>query len=119
MANSGTPAELKNCKLENPSAVFRPLSQYLGSDKPWVLSSGVTYDIHSFFPEHIALLFLLRTHLTLSLDLFLNRIYNTCSCIIYVNLFLVSSPSLLFLLFNCHPLYSYFYYFSYISFFIL
>ena len=32
MANSRTPAELKNCKLENPSSLFRPLAQYLGSE---------------------------------------------------------------------------------------
>jgi len=33
MANSQTPAELKNCKLENPFPLFRALAQYLGSDK--------------------------------------------------------------------------------------
>jgi len=27
-----TPAELKNCKLENPSLLFGPLAQYLGSN---------------------------------------------------------------------------------------
>jgi len=44
MANSRKPAELKNCKLENPSPLFRPLAQYLGSDKRLVLSPGVTND---------------------------------------------------------------------------
>ena len=40
MANSRTPAELKNCKLENPCPPFRHLhtGQYLGSDKRLVLS---------------------------------------------------------------------------------
>ena len=38
MANSQTPAELKNCKLENPSHLFGSLAQYLGSDKRRVLS---------------------------------------------------------------------------------
>ena len=33
MANLQTPAELKNSKLENPYPLFRPLAQYLGSDK--------------------------------------------------------------------------------------
>ena len=32
-ANSQTPAELKNCKLENHSPILSPLAQYLGSDK--------------------------------------------------------------------------------------
>jgi len=40
VANSRTPAELKNCKLENPFLIFGPLAQYLGSDKRWVLSMG-------------------------------------------------------------------------------
>src|SRR6218665_1610149 len=43
MANSQTPAELKNCKLENPSPLFRPLAQYLGSDRQRVLSPSITY----------------------------------------------------------------------------
>jgi len=43
MANSRTPDELKNYKLENASLLFRPLAQYLGSDKRWVLSSCVTF----------------------------------------------------------------------------
>jgi len=43
MANSRTPAELKNCKLENTSLLFGPLAQYLGSDKRRVLSPWVTY----------------------------------------------------------------------------
>jgi len=38
MANSRTPGELKNYKLENPSSLSGPLAQYLGSDKRWVLS---------------------------------------------------------------------------------
>src|SRR6218665_1930078 len=42
MANSRTHAELKNCKLESPSPLFRPLAQYLGSDKQRVLSPCVT-----------------------------------------------------------------------------
>jgi len=33
MASSRTPAELKNCKLENLSLLFGPLAQYLGSEK--------------------------------------------------------------------------------------
>src|SRR6218665_3222435 len=32
-AVSRTPAELKNCKLENPSPLFRSLAQYIESDK--------------------------------------------------------------------------------------
>ena len=43
MANSRTPVELKNPKLENPSVLFGPLAQYQGSDKPRVLSPRVTY----------------------------------------------------------------------------
>src|SRR6218665_2901861 len=40
-----TSAELKNCKLENPSLLFVPLhvAQYLGSDKRWVLSPCITF----------------------------------------------------------------------------
>src|SRR6218665_801167 len=49
MINSRTPAELKNCKLENPSLLFRPLAQYLGSDKRRVLSPCVTYFIYTSF----------------------------------------------------------------------
>jgi len=41
--NSRTPAELRNCKLENTSLLFGPLAQYLGSDKRWVLSPCVTF----------------------------------------------------------------------------
>ena len=40
--NSWTPAKLKNCKLENPSLLFRPLAQYLGSNKQQVLSLCIT-----------------------------------------------------------------------------
>jgi len=54
MANSLALTELKNCKLKNPSLLFGPLAQYLGSDKQRVLSPCVTY-IH--FPPHL-------THLT-------------------------------------------------------
>ena len=36
MANSRTPSNLKNCNLQNPSLLFGPLAQYLGSDKRWV-----------------------------------------------------------------------------------
>ena len=43
MAHSQTPAELKNCKLENPSLLFGPVALYLGSDKRRVLSPCVTY----------------------------------------------------------------------------
>ena len=43
MTNSQTPAELKNCKLENSSFLFGPLAQYLGIDKRQVLSPCVTY----------------------------------------------------------------------------
>src|SRR6218665_2556044 len=43
MANSRTPAELKNCKVEKPSLLFRPLVQYLGSDKRRVLAPCVTF----------------------------------------------------------------------------
>jgi len=41
MANSRTPGEFKNCKLENPSLLFGPLAQYLGSDNDgcWALAS--------------------------------------------------------------------------------
>jgi len=39
MTNSQTPGELKNCKLENPSLLFGPLAQYLGSDRFWALAS--------------------------------------------------------------------------------
>src|SRR6218665_1584174 len=42
VANSRTPAELKNCRLENPSLLFGPLAQYLGSDMRWVLSPCIT-----------------------------------------------------------------------------
>ena len=38
-----TPAELKNCKLENPSLLFGPVTQNLGSSKRRVLSPCVTY----------------------------------------------------------------------------
>jgi len=38
-----TPAELKNCKLGNPSLLFGPLAQYLVSDKRQVLNPCVTY----------------------------------------------------------------------------
>jgi len=49
MVNSRTPAELKNCKLEDPFALFRPLAQYLGSDKRLVLSPCVTFlECHHF-----------------------------------------------------------------------
>ena len=37
MANSQTPAEFKNCNIENPSLLFGCLAQYLGSDKRRVL----------------------------------------------------------------------------------
>jgi len=50
IANSRTPVELKNCKLENPSPLFRPLAQYLGSDKRRVLSPCVTYSVSFEFP---------------------------------------------------------------------
>ena len=43
MANSRTPVELKNCKLENPSLLFGPLAQYLGRDKRQALSPCVTF----------------------------------------------------------------------------
>jgi len=44
MTNSqATTADLKNCRIENPSCVFWTLAQYLGSDKQWVLSPGITY----------------------------------------------------------------------------
>src|SRR6218665_2932609 len=43
MANSQTPGELKNCKLENPSLLFGSLAQYPGSDKRRVLSPCITY----------------------------------------------------------------------------
>src|SRR6218665_3097906 len=42
-ANSRTPVELKNCKLENTSLLFGPLTQYLGSDKRRFLSPFVTF----------------------------------------------------------------------------
>jgi len=38
VANSRTPAELKNCRLEN----HRASTQYLGSDMRWVLSPCIT-----------------------------------------------------------------------------
>ena len=38
MANSRTPAEMKNCKLQNPSLLFGPLA-HLGSDGFWALTS--------------------------------------------------------------------------------
>ncbi len=40
--NLRTPSNLKNCKLENPSLLFGPLAQYLGSDKRRVLGPCVT-----------------------------------------------------------------------------
>jgi len=43
MANSQTPAELKNCTLENPSLLLGSLARYLGSDKQWILSAYVTF----------------------------------------------------------------------------
>src|SRR6218665_2680878 len=46
MANSRTPAELKNGKLEHSPPLFRPLAQYLGSDKRRGLSPCVTYCMH-------------------------------------------------------------------------
>jgi len=54
MANSRTPAELKNCKLENLCPLFRPLAQYLGSDKRLVLSPCVTYVTHLTKTVYIA-----------------------------------------------------------------
>jgi len=45
MANSRTPAEFKNSKFENPSPLFRPLAQYLGSDKRRVLTPCVTFTV--------------------------------------------------------------------------
>src|SRR6218665_2163576 len=51
MANSRTPGELKNCKLENPSLLFWYLAQYLGSKKRRVLSPCVTY--HQTCTMHI------------------------------------------------------------------
>ena len=33
--------DLKNCRIENPSCLLRPLAQYLGSDKRWVLSPDI------------------------------------------------------------------------------
>jgi len=45
MANSRTPGELKNCKLENLSLLFGPLAQYIGSDKRRVLSPCVKYNV--------------------------------------------------------------------------
>src|SRR6218665_2767960 len=44
MTNSQATAEVKNCKIENLYCLFRPLAQYLGSDKRQVLSAGVTWD---------------------------------------------------------------------------
>ena len=42
------PAVLKNCKAENPSLLFCPLAQYLGSDKQRVLSPCVTYVLYKY-----------------------------------------------------------------------
>jgi len=42
MANSQATADLKNFRIKNPSWLFRPLVQYLRSNKRWVLSPGVT-----------------------------------------------------------------------------
>src|SRR6218665_3850552 len=53
MANSRTPAELKNCKLENPSPLFWPLAQYLGRDKRRALSTCATLFCPIQFQEPI------------------------------------------------------------------
>jgi len=45
MANSRTPAELMNCKLDNPSLLFGPLAQYPKSDKWRVWSPCITFII--------------------------------------------------------------------------
>jgi len=45
MANSWTPGELKNFKLEDPSLLFGHLAQYLGSDKRRVLSPCITFHL--------------------------------------------------------------------------
>jgi len=36
---------LKKCTLENPSLLFGPIAQYLGSDKRRVLSPCVTFAV--------------------------------------------------------------------------
>ena len=43
MANSRTPAELKNCKLENPSLLFLASRSLSGSDGFWALASHMCY----------------------------------------------------------------------------
>ena len=51
MANSWTPAEFENRKLENPSLLFRTVSQYLGSDKRRVLNPCITYMLAEIVSE--------------------------------------------------------------------
>jgi len=53
MANSRTPAELKNRKLENNSLLFGPLAQYLGSDGFWALASS---QVNSFYCQSIQIM---------------------------------------------------------------
>src|SRR6218665_6831 len=47
MTNSQVTANLKNCKIKNPSCLFQPLAQYLGSIKQRALSLGITNVCHS------------------------------------------------------------------------
>jgi len=56
MSNLRTPAELKNCKFENPYPLFRPLAQYLESDKRRVLRPCVTYVSASSLGTHVKLM---------------------------------------------------------------
>jgi len=48
MENLQTTAELKNCKIENPSRLFWLLAKYVGRNKQWVLSPCVTIALQSY-----------------------------------------------------------------------
>src|SRR6218665_3123942 len=70
MASLRTPAELKNCKLENPSLLFGLLAQYLGSDKRgfWVLASHIKLEFLPGFARDVKRT---RTYSTVICRLFL------------------------------------------------
>ena len=52
-AYSRTPPELKNCDHKNPSLLFGPLTQYLGSDKRRALSPCVTNVLLVLKPNNV------------------------------------------------------------------
>src|SRR6218665_1227910 len=77
MANSRTPGEFKNCKLENPSLLLGPLAQYLGSNKRRVLSPVS----HIIVASSLVLLKLSQSSSALgSLTGFCHRLYSLRKC---------------------------------------